>query len=99
MAAAKKNLSATTPNASASALVHPGGADGGVRTSLDSEQHNVCKKRLKNFLTKTARLSQTAAALRPGICSKMARGPGHHGRTSCKEHLAIRFYRGQAGLC
>jgi len=47
MDAAKKKeaLSATTPNASASALVHPGGAGGGVWTSTDSVQSNVCKRK------------------------------------------------------
>jgi hypothetical protein len=39
----KKAISATTPKASASALAHLGGTGGGVRTSLDSVQPNVCK--------------------------------------------------------
>jgi hypothetical protein len=51
MAAAKKKkaLSATTPNARASALVHPGGAGGGVRTSLDSVQPNVCNMKAEEL--------------------------------------------------
>ena len=39
--AKKKALLATTPNASASALVHPGG----LRKPLDSVQSNVCKRK------------------------------------------------------
>jgi hypothetical protein len=77
MAAAKKKraISAAPSHASAPALVHPGGAGGGVRTPLDSTQPNVCKERLRNFRTKTARLSQPPAALRQDIRSKT--GPRH----------------------
>jgi hypothetical protein len=44
-AAKKKTISATPPNASASALVHPCGAGGEVWTPLDSVQPNVCKRK------------------------------------------------------
>ena len=43
MEAAKKAFAATTPNASASTLLPPGGAGGEYRTFLDSVQSNVCK--------------------------------------------------------
>jgi hypothetical protein len=51
MAAAKKKkaISATPPNASASALVHPDGAGGGVRALLDSVQPNVCKRKAEEL--------------------------------------------------
>jgi len=71
MAAAKKKkaLSAPTSNTRASALVHPGGAGGGVRTPLTQCSPTSARGRpKKNFLAKTARLSQPATALRPGIC-------------------------------
>jgi hypothetical protein len=77
MAAAKKKkaISATPSHASASALVHPGGAGGGVWTPLTQCSPTYAKERLRNFQAKTARLSQPPAALRPGIRSKT--GPRH----------------------
>jgi hypothetical protein len=45
----KKSISATPSHASASALVHPGGAGGGVRTPLDSAQPNVCKRKAEEL--------------------------------------------------
>jgi hypothetical protein len=50
MAAAKKKaISATPPNASASAVVHPGGSGGCVQTPLHSVQSNVCKRKAEEF--------------------------------------------------
>jgi hypothetical protein len=46
--------------------------------------------KLKSSPARTARLSQPAAALRPGICSMTGRGPGLHGRTSCPDEPATR---------
>jgi len=67
MAAAKKKkaLSATKPNASASALVHPGGAGGGVRTSLDSVQPNVCKRKAEELSNKDCTTEPTSRRLAP----------------------------------
>jgi hypothetical protein len=48
-AAKKKALSATTPDVSALALVHPGRAGGEVRTFLDSVQPNVCKRKAEEL--------------------------------------------------
>ena len=63
----KKVLAATTPNASASALVHPGGAVGEDRTSFDSLQPNVCKR-------KAEELSNPDCTTEPASCRP---APGH----------------------
>jgi hypothetical protein len=69
MAAAKKKkaLAATTPNASASPLVHPGGAGGEARTSLDSEHPNECKRKAEELSNPDC--TTEAASRRPA--------PGH----------------------
>jgi len=70
MAAAKKKVpAATTSSARASALVHSGGAGGEARTSLDSVQPNVFKRKAEE-LSNPDCTTEPAAALRPGICSK-----------------------------
>ena len=65
VAGKKKALVATKANAvSASALKRPSGVSVEDRTSRDSLQLDVSKR-------KPEELSQPAAALRPGICSMM----------------------------
>jgi len=81
MAAAnkKKALSATTPNASASALVHPGGAGGGIRTSLDSVQPNVCKRKAQELSNQDC--TTEPASRRPAPGHLFEDGPQVQGTT------------------
>jgi hypothetical protein len=97
MAAAKKKnaLAATTPNASVSALVQPGGTGGEVHTSLDSVQPNVCKKKAEELSNPDCTAEPASRSPAPGhLFENRPRGPGHQGRTSCPEQPATRFCRG-----
>jgi hypothetical protein len=62
----KKAISAAPSNASAPALVHPGGAGVGGRTPLDSTLPNVCKRKAKELLSQDCATEPATRCFAPG---------------------------------
>jgi hypothetical protein len=80
MAAAKKKkaISAAPSHTSAPALVHPGGAGGGVRTPFDSTQPNVCKRKAEKLSSHDC--ATEPATRRPAPGQSLKTGQRHRAR-------------------